>query len=134
MEKVEFSNVCYAIIIRADYDNDGITFFTPDDYSQQLAYMKREKGYKIEPHYHNKVDRTVSLTQEVLFIKKGIVKVNFYDDHCCLCGDVLLRAGDVILLSAGGHGFEMLADAQIIEVKQGPYSGEQDKTRFLPKD
>ena len=134
MEKVEFNNVCYAIIIRADYDNDGITFFTPDDYSQQLAYMKREKGYKIEPHYHNKVDRTVSLTQEVLFIKKGIVKVNFYDDYCCLCGNVVLVEGDVILLSAGGHGFEMLDDAQIIEVKQGPYSGDQDKTRFSPKD
>ncbi len=36
------------------------------------------------------------------------------------------------MLSAGGHGFEMLEDAEIIEVQQGPYCGDKDKTRFEP--
>jgi hypothetical protein len=134
MEKIEIDNICYAIIIRANFEYDGIKFFTPDDYSQQLAYMKRDKGYMIEPHYHNKVDRNVSLTQEVLFIKSGSVKVNFFDENCRFQSYVILSAGDVILLASGGHGFEMMADAEIIEVKQGPYCGEKDKTRFLPQD
>jgi hypothetical protein len=42
----------------------------------------------------------------------------------------ILSAGDVILLAFGGHGFEMLEPTEIIEVKQGPYAGDQDKTRF----
>lgn len=121
-----------AIIIKKNYENDGISFFTPDDFSQQLAYMKRPAGYKIEPHVHNKVHRNVFFTQEVLLIKSGRVKVNFYDDDRAYIQSSILESGDVILLASGGHGFEMLEQSEIIEVKQGPYAGEKDKERFLP--
>ena len=30
----------------------------------------------------------------------------------------------------GGHGFEMLEKTEIIEIKQGPYAHDKDKTRF----
>jgi mannose-6-phosphate isomerase-like protein (cupin superfamily) len=120
-----------AIIVRASYGNEGIEFFTPDDYSQQLAFMKHPAGKSIEPHVHNPVDRSLSLTQEVLFVRKGVLRVDFFDEGREYLESRVLRAGDVILLASGGHGFEVLEELEMIEVKQGPYAGEGDKTRFV---
>lgn len=130
VEKVIHDNSLLAIIIRSDYKSEGIEFFTPGEFSQQLAYMNRPEGYKIAPHIHNKVQREVFYTQEVLFVKKGKVKVDFYDDERNYIESRVLESGDVILLASGGHGFEMLEQTEMIEVKQGPYMGDKDKTRF----
>ena len=120
------------IIIRRDYRAEGIQFFTPDMFSQQLAYMNRPEGYVIPPHVHNPVKRDVAWTQEVLFIKSGRVRVDFFTEGRHYLESRVVETGDVILLAAGGHGFEMLEPTEIIEVKQGPYCGDQDKTRFEP--
>jgi mannose-6-phosphate isomerase-like protein (cupin superfamily) len=130
LEKVIHEGKLLALILGNDYVKDGIHFFTPDDFSQQLAYMKRPKGYAIDPHVHNLVIRNIEWTQEVLFIKSGKVRVDFYDDQRVYLESRLLGQGDVILLAQGGHGFTMLEESEIIEVKQGPYVGEQDKVRF----
>lgn len=132
IERIVHENTFLAIIIRSDYRKEGIEFFTPNDFSQQLAYMNRPAGYMIQPHIHNKVQREVFYTQEVLFIKKGKVKVDFYDDDRNRLDTRIVQTGDVILLASGGHGFEMLEDTEMIEVKQGPYAGDADKTRFEP--
>ena len=121
-----------AIIIRSEFQKDGIEFFTPEDFSQQLAYMKRPAGYTIAPHIHNHVPREVFFTQEVLLIKSGKVRVDFYDQQQAYLESRLLGTGDVILLATSGHGFEMIETSEIIEVKQGPYAGEKDKSRFAP--
>jgi hypothetical protein len=130
VDRVVHKNKLLAIIIRSDHSKDGIEFFTPDDFSQQLAYMNRPAGYKIAPHVHKKVQREVFYTQEVLFIKKGKVKIDFYDNDKNRIETRILETGDVIMLASGGHGFEMLEPTEMIEVKQGPYAGEDDKTRF----
>jgi len=117
-----------AIIIRASFSAEGIHFFTPQDFSQQLGYMNRPKGYKIPPHSHNEVKREVLLTNEVLFIKSGKVRVDFYQKNEKYLESELLLPGDVILLASESHGFEMLEPSEMIEVKQGPYAGEDDKT------
>ena len=127
---VRHDNLLLAIIIFSNYKKEGIEFFTPNDFSQQLGYMKRPKGYTIKPHMHNDIPRKVNLTQEVLFIKSGQVKVNFYSIKKVYLESKVLNQGDVILLAQGGHGFEIIQDAEIIEVKQGPYSGDIDKTHF----
>ena len=119
-----------ALILRVSYSKQGIEFFTPDDFSHQLGYMKRPQGYVIPPHVHNPVARKVEYTKEVLFIKSGRVRVDFYDDDQTYLESRVLETGDVILLAYGGHGFEILEPSEMIEVKQGPYAGEQDKTRF----
>jgi mannose-6-phosphate isomerase-like protein (cupin superfamily) len=133
-QEVIINDLCYAIILRASYKSDGINFFTPDDFSQQLAYMNRPQGYIISPHVHNLIPREVQLTKEVLFIKSGKIRIDFYDDHQNYKESYILYQGDVVLLAFGGHGLEMLEDSEIIEVKQGPYTGEADKTRFEPID
>lgn len=121
-----------ALILRASFRADGIRFFTPDDFSQQLGYMNRPRGYVIPPHVHNPVERSVHYTKEVLFIRSGKVRVDFYDDAQNYLESRVLGSGDVLLLAYGGHGFEMLEACEMIEVKQGPYAGESDKTRFAP--
>lgn len=132
IENITHGDHTLAILLRTSYQADGIQFFTPDDFSQQLAYMNRPKGYVIAPHVHNAVSREVQFTKEVLFIKSGRVRVDFYDDSQVYLESRILTQGDVILLAFGGHGFEMLESSEIIEVKQGPYAGEADKTRFAP--
>jgi mannose-6-phosphate isomerase-like protein (cupin superfamily) len=129
-ETIKLNNKIIAIIIRAGFIKNGIEFFTPNDFSQQLGYMKREKGYYIEPHIHKSISREVMLTQEVLFIKSGKVRVDFYSDQRDYYESRTLNRGDVILLANSGHGFVTLEESEIIEVKQGPYLEEEDKVRF----
>jgi hypothetical protein len=128
--KIIHNDKILGIIIPTEYNKDGIDFFTPDDFSQQLGYMNRPKDYVIPPHVHNLVERKVDLTQEVLFIKSGKVRVDFYDAGCNYIESHILQKGDIVLLAHGGHGFKMLEPTEMIEVKQGPYCGEMDKTRF----
>lgn len=119
-----------ALIVRAGFHKDGIEFFTPGSYSQQIGYMNRPAGYVIPPHVHNPVAREVHYTNEVLFIRSGRLRVDFYSADREYLESTILNTGDVILLAHGGHGFEMLEPTEIIEVKQGPYAGDQDKARF----
>lgn len=121
-----------ALILPHDFQTPGIHFFTPNDFSQQLAYMRHPAGKVIAPHVHNPVARQVHFTLEVLFIKRGRVRVDFYDGSRNYLESRILGAGDVILLATGGHGFEALEELEMIEVKQGPYAGEADKSRFQP--
>jgi hypothetical protein len=132
IEKIRDGDTVLALILRRDYKADGIQFLTPDSYSQQLGYMNRPKGYVIKPHVHNLVSREVHYTNEVLFIKSGKVRVDFYGTDQQYRESRILDCGDIILLIVGGHGFEMLEASEIVEVKQGPYVGEHDKVRFEP--
>lgn len=133
-EKIVHNDKILGVIIRADYHKDGISFFTPDDFSQQLGYMNRPNEYIIAPHVHNLVERKVDLTQEVLFVRLGKVRVDFYDDNRQYLESRIVSMGDVVMLAHGGHGFKVLEQAEMIEVKQGPYCGEMDKVRFEPVD
>ena len=134
IEHIVNEDIELALIIRNNFHKDGIEFFTPSTYSQQIGYMNRPKGYVISPHVHNPVLREVEYTKEVLVIKSGRLRVDFYSEEQTYLESTILEKGDVILLTHGGHGFEMLEATEIIEVKQGPYAGDQDKTRFKAVD
>ena len=130
MELIKKKNKILAYIIRNDHQCDGVDFITPGDYSQQVAYMHHPAGKVIDAHVHNPVHRSVLFTQEVLFIKKGKLRVDFYDEYEDYLESRILNPGDVLLLVSGGHGFKVLEELEMIEVKQGPYAGDNDKTRF----
>jgi len=129
---IENNGDLLAIIIKDSYSKPGISFFTAEDLSQQLAYMNHPSGTIIKPHVHNPVSREVHFTQEVLIIKRGVLRVDFYDDKKTYFESRILEKGDVILLIKGGHGFEVIEEVEMVEVKQGPYAGDSDKTRFDP--
>lgn len=128
--EVHHASTLLAMIVSHRFHSSGIHFFTPGEFSQQLAYMRHPAGKQIEPHMHNPVRREVHYTQEVLLIKKGRLRVDFYDHGRNYLESRILEAGDVILLIEGGHGFEVLEEVEMIEVKQGPYAGDGDKTLF----
>jgi hypothetical protein len=130
IEQITYQNQLLALIVSRDFNKPGIHFFTPDNLSQQLAYMHHPVGKIIPPHVHNPVPREVQYTQEVLLIKTGKLRVDFYNNQQQYLESRILESGDVILLVGGGHGFEMLEATEMIEVKQGPYVGDHDKTRF----
>ncbi|HYH23298.1 MAG TPA: hypothetical protein VD995_32185 [Azospirillum sp.] len=130
IETIEHGGKTLAIIVRAEFREPGIHFFTPSSFSQQLAVMNHPAGKTIVPHLHNPVHREVDYTQEVLLVRRGLLRVDFYDDARAYLHSRLLRAGDVILLASGGHGFQVIEDVEMVEVKQGPFAGEADKTRF----
>lgn len=130
IERIVHNGKELAIIIRNDFYKEGIEFLTEEHYSQQLAYMHHPKGKKIDAHIHNHEERSIVHTQEVLVIKKGILRVDFYENDRSYLKSTLLYSGDIILLASGGHGFEVLEEVEMIEIKQGPYLGERDKVRF----
>lgn len=132
VETITHDEHTVAVIVRRDFRKDGIEFFTPGTFSQQIGYMNRPAGHVIAPHVHLPVRREVQYTNEVLFIRRGRLRVDFYSADQRYLESTVLEAGDVILLAQGGHGFEMLSPCEIVEVKQGPYAGDQDKRRFDP--
>ena len=130
IEEIKDGDRLLALIIPGDFHEPGIHFFTPGDFSQQVAFMRHPAGKVIDAHVHNPVARAVEYTQEVLFIRSGRMRVDFYTEQRSYLGSRILQTGDTILLATGGHGFEVLDEIEMIEVKQGPYAGDGDKTRF----
>lgn len=117
-----------AIVVRAGARVQGISFFSPEDYSQQLGLMTRPAGYIVPMHRHNLVERKINQTQEVLLVRAGKCRVELFDEESTLTDSIELQTGDVILLAEGAHRIEMLTQCEILEVKQGPYAGVEDKT------
>jgi hypothetical protein len=101
----------------------GVHFYCENESSLQVGKQWRAKGEKIRPHRHLPVtvERKETL-KEVLYIEKGKVKIIFYTDGWKEIGSRTLNAGDMVMLISGGHGFEMLEETEMIEIKQGPYN------------
>lgn len=131
IEELHYEGKLLAIFVRSDFHVDGIRFVTSDDSPQQLGFMSRHAGYKIQPHIHLPRNSLISATYEVLIVKSGLVRIDFYNDDELYIESRTIATGDVVLLASCGHGFEMLEDSELIEVKQGPY--EADKHRFNPR-
>lgn len=121
-----------AIVLRVGFSANGLQFLTPDDYGQQLGYMRHPADHVIAAHVHHAAERIVRSTMEVLFLKSGRVRVDIFDSSLAHVATRLLETGDVIMLVSGGHRFEMLTETEMIEVKQGPFLGMADKSRFEP--
>ncbi len=134
VERIECDGILYALIIRGNFDAPGIHFFTEDTAPQQLAYMHHPAGKPIAPHLHLPVERRIGTTSETLVVRKGRLRVDLYREDRSFLESRVLSGGDIILLCAGGHGFDCLEETEMVEIKQGPYAGADDKVRFAPGD
>jgi hypothetical protein len=131
IDKIEYQGKCFALILRNEFDTEGVHFFTSGDNPLQLGVHKYKQGVALKPHIHLNLPKKIESIQEVLHMEHGKLQVDFYDDQGALLGNTILHMGDTILLLSGGHGFEVLEDCKIVEIKQGPYSGQQDDKKFL---
>jgi len=131
IEKIIYKKKLLALIVRSKYRNKkGITFFTPKHATQQFGYMKHKKKHIIKPHLHKKRLTKISYTTEVILILKGIIRVDFYSQFKKYLFSKILKKEDIIMLVHGGHGFKVLKDAEMLEIKQGPYNIIKDKIKF----
>ena len=122
-----------AYIIRKDFTQPGINFLTEGSSSLQVGILNHPKSTKIDAHTHQIHPRTIEDTQEVLFLRRGRLRVDFYTDQRHYLESVIMEAGDMLVLVSGGHGFEALEDIDMVEVKTGPYMETKDKIRFEPR-
>jgi cupin fold WbuC family metalloprotein len=130
LTRIEKDGEIYAIVLRKDYAAAGPNFFTPGEFSQQLGMLVHPRGKIVKRHRHKLVKREIFRTQEVLVLLEGRIRVELYDDDGEPLRAVLMKPGDSILLARGGHTVKVLDDAKIVEVKQGPYAGFDDKEFF----
>lgn len=130
IEYITDKNGLIALIISHNFKKPGVHFVTTDGLAQQLAYICHPKGKKIEAHCHVPIERKVIYTHEVLVIKKGKIRVDLYNDQQQFISSHILESGSAILFASGGHGFKVLEEVEMIEVKQGPYIKDQDKRIF----
>lgn len=119
-----------ATIVKSHADPPGVTFITDNDASFQLGLMNRPQGEHIVAHHHREQIRRITDTQEVLVIRRGHLRAHFFDHMLSYVASVDLRQGDVALLKAGGHCFDVIEDVSLLEVKQGPFVPSEDKVRF----
>ena len=131
IEKIIYKKKLLALIVRAKYRNKkGVTFFTPNESTQQFGYMKHKKKHIIKPHLHKKRVTKISYTTEVILIFKGKLRVDFYNYYKKYLFSKILKEKDIIMLVHGGHGFKILKDVEMLEIKQGPYNLIKDKIKF----
>ena len=131
IEKIYHKNKLYSLIVRGKYrKKKGINFFTPNNATQQFGYMKHKKGHIVKPHKHKKRITKILTTTEVIILLKGSLRVDFYNQYQKYLFSKILQQKDIIFLAHGGHGFKVIKDVEMIEVKQGPYSISKDKVKF----
>lgn len=130
LTRIERDGEIYAIVLRKEYAKPGPSFFTPGEFSQQLGMLVHPKGKEVKRHRHKLVKREIFRTQEVLLLLEGKVRVNICTDEGEKIRAFILRPGDAILLARGGHSVKVLENSKMIEVKQGPYAGSDDKEFF----
>ena len=131
IEKIVYKKKLFALIVRAKYRNKkGINFFTPTESTQQFGYMKHPKNHMIKPHLHKKRVTKILYTTEVIILLKGLLRVDFYTSSKNYLFSKIVKKNDIIMLVHGGHGFKILKDIEMLEIKQGPYSLLRDKIKF----
>ena len=131
MEKIFYKKKLLALIVKGKYRNKkGITFFTPKESTQQFGYMRHKKEYIIKPHLHKKRLTKILYTTEIILILKGRLRVDFYNLKKKYLFSKIIKEKDIIMLVHGGHGFKVLKNVEMIEIKQGPYILSRDKIKF----
>ena len=132
IEEVRIENVLLAKLITSDDWKEGLCFFSNESDFIQVGTWHYSKGKELLAHIHNKVDRMVSRTQEVIFVKNGSIKAMIYDFEGNHVKDLIAKKEDTLILLNGGHGYIILEnDTQVLEIKNGPYLGaEIDRRRI----
>ncbi|MFH1202720.1 MAG: hypothetical protein V1674_07580 [Candidatus Omnitrophota bacterium] len=130
LSEIKFKNKLYAIVIRSGFGQEGVNFVTSKKRSLQVGVLVHKKNITLRPHIHRRLTRKLNNTQEVLYVVYGRVEVSFYNVKRKL-GSVIIGKNDAIVIISGGHGFNMLEDSKIIEVKQGPYVCSEKDKKFI---
>ena len=131
IETIEFNGVKFAQIIWADTRVSQTTFFSPPESSFQFGLLAHEAGFVEPPHFHRELRREISDLQQMFVVQRGVVAVQLYSGDKKLLREVVLKAGDGIVLIHGIHAIKVLEDMQCLSVKQGPFLGTEKDKAFV---
>ncbi len=131
IETIEYHGIKYAEIIWSDLTVKTTKFFSPPESSFQFGLLAHEAGFKEPPHYHKSVTRLIDDLQQMFVVQRGVVAVELYNDEGGLLREVILKAGDAIVLIHGIHAIRVIEDMQCISVKQGPFFGDEGDKIFI---
>lgn len=130
LEIVKVDGVLLAFVFRQGKLPDKSCFVTPDEANFQMGFVVHSEGAEVKRHAHQPVTREIVGTAEVAMVRSGRCEVDVYDTKHEFVRTIELSTGDTMLLLAGGHGFRMLEDTVLMEIKQGPYVESEDKINF----
>ena len=130
IETIQSSGRTLAIIVRHGFQPNETTFVTEESMTQQVGFIVYQAGGEVPRHTHRRIERHLDNTAEVIIVRKGACEIDFYTDNQEPVATARAEAGDCIVLVAGDHGFRMIEDTVLLEVKQGPYPGCDEKVRF----
>jgi len=119
MEKIYYNKILLGICVRKS--SAGTKAVTRDSEPLQVVALKHKKGEMVKPHLHAKRLRRIIHTQTCFIIRKGKVKIDIYNNNKKFIKSPLLNAGDFFISLAGGHAISYLTDAEVIEIKNGPF-------------
>jgi len=130
IETISWQGKVLAMIVRAEWNPETTSFLTPPDFNLQVGHVVYPAGKEIARHVHLPIGRTTVGTAEVLMVRSGRCEVDIFSEERDLVSTHVLKVGDVLIMAAGGHGFRLLEDTVLFEIKQGPYPGMDEKERF----
>ena len=130
VEHISSRDKTLALIVRAELHPEATTFVTSSDFEQQVGFIVYPAGGEVRRHTHRPIDRHISRTSEVVLVRSGRCEIDIYDDDRKIVATRELKCGDLAIVVAGGHGYRMLEDTVLLEVKQGPYTGIEEREHF----
>ena|SRR5262245_25297844 len=130
VEKILSNGQPLVYIIRGELEPRETTFFTPAEFKQQVGYVVYAAGGEIKRHFHHPLERRLFGTSEVVIVRRGRCTLDVYNHELHLVASRELVPGDIAVIVSGGHGFRMQEETVLLEVKQGPYTGIDEKERF----
>lgn len=132
IEKIEKDGRLLALVVRNEYSSPGLSFISEESWPFQIGFHQREKGHHYKTHYHLPFDKIENfIPNKIYYNKKGKIKVNLYNENKEKISSLQLNPGDLIIFISGGHSVDVLEDSQFIEIKQGPYRGQEKDKVFL---
>jgi hypothetical protein len=131
VEAVEYGGKRYAEIIWASTTVGQTTFYSPAESSFQFGLLAHEAGFVEPPHFHRPFQRQIDDLQQMFVVQRGVVAVELFSDDGRPLREIVLKAGDAIVLIHGVHAIRVLEDMQCLTVKQGPFLGPENDKVFV---
>jgi hypothetical protein len=130
IEPIEENGRLLVLIIGHATRPAATSFVTPEDAGQQVGFVVYPAGGEVRRHSHLPLEREIVGTSEVIIVRDGRCEIDIYGTGEQLVATRELVSGDVAVICDGGHGFRFLEDTVLLEVKQGPYLGLDEKRYF----
>jgi len=133
IQEIKDKKKIIAIIYYNTLKVDGVRFPTPRSYSLQIGIHNQKKDRFVPAHYHPHLKYNITKTLEFIYVVKGRIDIELFNRKWKKIKKVMLKKGDSVLFTDSGHSVKIYKHTRLIEVKQGPFSGNKNNKVFRDK-